>query len=172
MESKSNVDIPVVLIVYTELLPEGPSPIAYISTKRAPQSTNVFNVALKSIALLTSDDVVPNPDVFKDPKVIVDESDAFGIIPYPDQDAVGMSYAFTYAKGEGAINCTLSILVPEAEKNYLFENHQSLRSVLKYTAYELLKILVSNDRKSIHGKLTIPLQNLLEKLYRLGGVLS
>ncbi len=84
-----------------------------------------------------------------------------------------MSYAFCYARREKeTINCTLSILVPEAEKNYLFENHQSLRNVLKYTAYELLKIVVANEPSMTHGKLTIPLQNLLEKLYRLGGVPS
>ena len=153
------------IIVYSELREEGTLPIAWIKGKHEIPSKDILNVALKSISLLEHDKLEAN--ACRDPKSIVESAKyTFGILPFPDQKGVGLAYIFNYLdKRNVNIISTLTLIVNNRCKNALFVHHENIEKHMKFTVFEILKLMVANESipsSEIEEKLSI----LLEKINR------
>jgi hypothetical protein len=152
----------VVAIVYSELIEEGATPVAWYPPGEALSYMDLTNISLKSISLLVGD----NPDRARlnDPRFIVDQTNAFAIIPFPDQDTVAIAYMFNYTNGDGKnVICTVTATVDEKLRNFLFDEHRDIEQMLKFTAFELLKV-VMRVKKYKKDDLVSLLRVLHEKL--------
>jgi hypothetical protein len=131
------------LIVFSQLIDEGASPVAWYPND-VVSITELTNISLKSISLLLGDK--PDNATLNDPRFIVDLKNTFAIIPFPDQDRVAMVYMFNYMDAQGQnVVCTITILV-NAVKKFLLEQHEGVKQLLKFTAFEILKLLVRKKR--------------------------
>jgi hypothetical protein len=150
-------------VLYSTLAEGGTEPIACVG--QSFEMKDLINISLKSISLLTPDEIVR---VFsKDPKQIIQHENVFGIIPYPDMGMLGLSYLFRYSgMDDNTICCTLTVLVMQKDKNFLFDKHDIIEKMLKFTAFEILKVVIKggDDPEIVMGSINEQLTNLKEKL--------
>lgn len=131
----------VVAIVYSELIDEGATPVAWYPPGEAISYMDLTNISLKSISLLVGDKT--DKARLNDPRFIVDQGNAFAIIPFPDQDTVAIAYMFNYTNGDHKnVICTLTATISAKLRNFLFEKHENIEQMLKFTAFELLKVVM------------------------------
>jgi hypothetical protein len=153
-------------ILYSTLSEGGTEPVALVSSAEF-ETKDLINISLKSISLLTPDEIVR---VFsKDPKQIIQQENVFGIIPYPDIDMSGLSYLFRYlGPNDNTICCTLTVLVMQKDKAVLFEEHDTIEKMLKFTAFEVLKVVIKDgdDEEATMAGIIEQLTKLKEKLDR------
>ncbi|MBN2151740.1 MAG: hypothetical protein JW839_09860 [Candidatus Lokiarchaeota archaeon] len=155
----------VIAIVYSELIEEGATPVAWYPPGEAISYIDLTNISLKSISLLVGDK--PDRARLNDPRFIVDQTNAFAIIPFPDQDTVAISIMFNYTNSDGKnVICTITATVDARLRNFLFEKHEGIEQMLKFTAFEILKV-VMRERAFKKSDLVSLLQVLHEKLNRL-----
>lgn len=154
--------------IYCELLHEGTTPVAWATTLDGVNIRDMLNVALKSISLMSFDDV--DGQAPEQPRAIVDGKDAFGIIPYPDQDSISIVYLFEYTRaGETPekITATLSLLARTGDRGRLIAMHEPVKQLMKYHAYEILKVVVDQAVSDPRPAITALLETLLAKVNRL-----
>ena len=155
----------IVAIVYSELIDEGATPVAWYPPGEAISFIDLTNISLKSISLLVGDK--PDRARLNDPRFIVDQTNAFAIIPFPDQDTVAIAYMFNYTNGDGKnVICTVTATVNAKLRNFLFDKHEDIEKMLKFTAFELLKVVMRVKRFKKEDLVSL-LQALHEKLSRL-----
>ncbi len=155
----------VIAVVYSELIEEGATPVAWYPPGEAISYMDLTNISLKSISLLVGDK--PDRARLNDARFIVDQTNAFAIIPFPDQDTVAIAYMFNYTNGDGKnVICTVTATVNAKLRNFLFDEHEDIEKMLKFTAFELLKV-VMREKAFKKGDLDSLLQVLHEKLNRL-----
>jgi hypothetical protein len=112
-----------------------------------------------------------NPDQARlnDPRFIVDQTNAFAVIPFPDQDTVAIAYMFSYTNAERKnVICTITATVNSKQRNFLFEMHENIEQMLKFTAFEVLKV-VMRVKKYKKDDLVSLLRALHDKLTKLAG---
>ncbi|MHA1999249.1 MAG: hypothetical protein ACTSU9_14115 [Promethearchaeota archaeon] len=155
-------------VVFSELGPDGTDARAWI-TNRPLTNRELTQIGLKSISLMTSEDrqgSVQLDGSRTDPKEIINQEGTFGIIPFADQESIGICYLLIYNDVKGDVRySTISVLFHEEHKSFLFENHDDMKKLIKFVAFEILK-------KIINEELPIPfiqqqLELLLEKINRL-----
>lgn len=152
-------------VVYSELIEEGATPVAWFPPGEAISFMDLTNISLKSISLLVGDK--PDRARLNDPRFIVDQTNAFAIIPFPDQDTVAIAYMFNYTNSDDKnVICTITAAVNSRLRNFLFEKHENIERLLKFTAFELLKV-VMRVKKYKKDSLVTLLQALHDKLCRL-----
>ncbi|HME51885.1 MAG TPA: hypothetical protein VKM55_06690 [Candidatus Lokiarchaeia archaeon] len=142
-ENSMETDHVAELIVFSQLIDEGATPVAWYPAD-VVSVTELTNISLKSISLLVGDK--PDKALLNDPRFIVDLKNTFAIIPFPDQARVGMIYMFSYTdvKDQNVV-CTITIMVNE-EKKFLLDQHEGVEQLLKFTAFEILKLLVRKKK--------------------------
>jgi hypothetical protein len=148
------------LIVFSQLIDEGATPVAWYPND-VVSITELTNISLKSISLLLGDK--PDKMLLNDPRFIVDLKDSFGIIPFPDLNCEAMVYIFNYTDTHDQnVVCTITIMV-NAAKKFLLDKYEGVEHLLKFTAFEILKLLV---RKKKYNKddITATLWVLQDKL--------
>nr|MDO8083276.1 hypothetical protein [Candidatus Sigynarchaeum springense] len=155
----------IIAVVYSELIEEGATPVAWYPPGDQISYIDLTNISLKSISLLVGDK--PDRARLNDPRFIVDQENAFAIIPFPDQDTVAMAYMFNYTNGDGKnVICTITATVNAKLRNFLFDKHESMEQMLKFTAFEVLKV-VMRERAYNKANITSRLKVLHEKLNKL-----
>ncbi|MEX2682746.1 MAG: hypothetical protein Q6373_014240 [Candidatus Sigynarchaeota archaeon] len=155
----------VAAIVYAELIEEGATPVAWYPPGESISYIDLTNISLKSISLLVGDK--PDHARLNDARFIVDQENAFAVIPFPDQDAVGIAYMFNYTNVDGKnVICTITATVNAKLRNFLFEKHENIEQMLRFTAFEVLKI-VMREKAYKKDDLVSRLQLLHEKLTKL-----
>lgn len=131
------------LIVFSQLIDEGATPVVWYPND-VVSITDLTNISLKSISLLVGNKI--DKILLNDPRFIVDLKNTFAIIPFPDQHRVGMVYMFNYTDDNNQnIVCTITIMV-NAAKKFLLEKHEVVEQLLKFTAFEILKLLVRKHK--------------------------
>ncbi len=149
-------------IVFSQLIDEGATPIAWYPPGEEIPLVDLTNISLKSISLLIGDK--PDQAVLNDPRFIVDQEDHFAIIPFPDWDSVANVYMFGYTNQQKMnVVCTLTIIIKTKNRNFLFEKHDSVERLMKFTAFELLK-LIMRDKTYAKQDLEATLWVLQDKL--------
>jgi hypothetical protein len=149
----------VIAIVYSELIEEGATPVAWYPPGEEVSYIDLTNISLKSISLLVGD--IPDQARLNDPRFIVDQTNAFAVIPFPDQDTVAIAYMFNYTNADRKnVVCTITATVSARLRNFLFEKHEQM---LKFTAFEVLKV-VMRVKKYKKDDLVSLLRVLHEKL--------
>lgn len=122
-------------IILSEFGNEGPCPIVHWPTKLDKRAGLL--IAMKTISLLMGD------STYQDSSTI-DGINYFGIIPFPDLKLTGLTYFFLIpddqARGR-AKAATVTILVNEEHKNFLFENMKYLRIIIDRTASKIQETL-------------------------------
>nr|MDO8113412.1 hypothetical protein [Candidatus Sigynarchaeota archaeon] len=142
MANESNPESHIVdTIVFSELIDEGATPIAWYPPGDEIPVVDLTNISLKSISLLVGDK--PDKAVVNDPRFIVDQKDSFAIIPFPDLDSVANVYMFGYTNQQMVnVVCTLTIMIKTKNRPFLFEKHDGIERLMKFTAFELLKLIM------------------------------
>ena len=131
------------LIVFSQLIDEGATPVAWYPND-VVSITELTNISLKSISLLLGDK--PDKALLNDPRFIVDLKNTFAIIPFPDQGRVAMVYMFNYSNAQDQnVVCTITLMVKAAQQ-FLLEQHESVEQLLKFTAFEILKLIVRKKK--------------------------
>ncbi len=132
--------------------------ISKTNVSRNLSKRTLLQVAVKSVSLLLSDYSFTenNEEELK-------KTELFGILPYPDIKSVSLTY-FTYyysKKRNSYMPCTLSLLVKENKRSFLYDNINRLKepigkfvSYLKNLIYE--KDITSEQSGKEHWDMILP----------------
>jgi GTPase SAR1 family protein len=106
----------------------------------------LLHIAMKSVSLLMGESTYQSGDAE------VDSIKYFGILPFPDIKMDGLTYFFlipdSQARGSARAS-TITILVAEEYKNFLFDNQSDLRSMIIEFAVQIKKMLTQDEFASV-----------------------
>jgi small GTP-binding protein len=118
-------------VILSEFGNDGPYPI--ICWPESLEKRSQLLISMKTISLLMGD------STYQDSSEI-DGVNYFGVIPFPDLKYTGLTYFFLIPDPEARGNAkaaTITILVEENNKNFLYENMKYLRVILDKTATKI-----------------------------------
>ncbi|TFG08250.1 MAG: hypothetical protein EU539_02915 [Promethearchaeota archaeon] len=128
IESGFNLIKGIILSIFDE---DGPTPIAWWP-KNLEESARIL-IATKTISLLMGDAIYQEGDS-------IDGVNYFGVLPFPDLNLKALTYFFLIfdvnARGN-AKAATITILVNESDRNFLYENMKYLRVIIDKTATKI-----------------------------------
>ena len=122
-------------IILSEFGNEGPFPIVYWPNTLERRAGLL--ISMKTISLLMGDSIYQDSSE-------VDGVNYFGVIPFPDLKLTGLTYFFLIPDPEARGNAkaaTITILVDQENKNFLYENMKYLRVIIDRTATKIQETL-------------------------------
>jgi small GTP-binding protein len=122
-------------IILSEFGNEGPNPIVYWPNTLERRAGLL--ISMKTISLLMGDSIYQ--DSYE-----VDGVNYFGVIPFPDLKLTGLTYFFLIPDPEARGNAkaaTITILVDQENKHFLYENMKYLRVIIDRTATKIQETL-------------------------------
>ncbi len=122
-------------IVLSEFGSDGPIPVIY--WPKSLEKRAGLLISMKTISLLMGD------STYQDSSEI-NGINYFGVIPFPDLKLTGLTYFFLIPDPKARGNAkaaTITILVDEDNKNFLYENMKYLRVIIDRTATKIQETL-------------------------------
>ncbi len=118
---------------------------------------NYLQIAIKSISLLIGD------NVFDITNEQAKEMNYFGILPYPDLKVNSLTYFrfLILSDFEHPIACSLSLLVNESAKTFIYDYYEQLEKIMQGFSDHLLSILAPKMKLESHR---ISVEEIKEKL--------
>ena len=153
MENSRNNDDIIQSIMLSIFDDEGPNPVYWPSDMAQLDESARLLIAMKTISLLMGDAVYQDGNDKEDVNY-------FGILPFPDLKLKGLTYFFLIfdekARGQ-AKAATITVLVDDDKRSFLYENMKYLRVIIDKTASSIQDSEDPSKYKEIIDSLKIEL---------------
>ncbi|TFF98173.1 MAG: hypothetical protein EU547_02265 [Promethearchaeota archaeon] len=156
-EKDSNI---IKAIVLSEFGEEGPLPTVILTEDSSINKNSCLLISMKTISLLMGDATYQNSHD-------IEGINYFGVIPFPDHNLTGLTYFFLdpdpNARGKARAT-TITILVPNVKRTFLYDNMKFLRVVLDSTATKIQSTLNHDKYKGFIESLREELLEFVGKI--------